>query len=371
MKQRLDGPHLHQSEQLSLSNTVLIDPAHDPRWNAFVEGHPFGLICHLAVWKEILEKSFPHMKGYYLALLDKDNQSIRAALPVFAVKSLLTGRRMVSIPFASNCDPLISSNEDMVGLLEVAVNLAATLRCPSIEIRALKSCPLMKDTRLCSVVHNKGHEIPLEETPEALIKKLSGKTRWTIKKSMASGFDVHMADDEGALLAFYDLYAKTRRRLGLPLQPYQFFYLQWEKLSQTKNISLLAVRFKGRLAAGLLIFKFKDRFSCEYLGADERFKYMKINYFVFWEAIKAAYAEGYKIFDLGRTGISNQGLMDFKGRWGTTVIDLPQFFYPATVCERLNSKEESFPYKIIRTINRNAPEPVFRMVGKFLYKHLG
>ena len=88
---------------------IEIDPQSDPRWDQFVESHPLGLICHLSGWKQVLEESFPQMKGRYLAILSDDN-SIRAALPVFEIRSILTGNRLVSIPFATNCDPLISSN---------------------------------------------------------------------------------------------------------------------------------------------------------------------------------------------------------------------------------------------------------------------
>ena len=81
------GPLAH--ERSSLPGAIIIDPVKDPRWDKFVEGHPFGLICHLSGWKQVLEESFPHMKGYYLALLNHDNESIRAALPIFEVKSVL------------------------------------------------------------------------------------------------------------------------------------------------------------------------------------------------------------------------------------------------------------------------------------------
>ena len=177
------------------------------------------------------------MKGYYLALLGHDNDSIRAALPIFEVKSILTGKRLVSIPFATNCDPLISSNEDMRELLDAAINLSTTLGCSKIEIRTLASWPLINDSRICSVVHNKSHQLSFETTPEELIKTFSRKARWTIKKSMKSGLDLQLGGSESDLLEFYNLYVKTRKRLGLPPQPYLFFYLLWKKFSSSNHIS--------------------------------------------------------------------------------------------------------------------------------------
>lgn len=354
-----------------LAPCTLIDPVKDPRWDRFVESHPFGLICHLSGWKQVLEESFPHMKGYCLALLDDDNDSIRAALPIFEVKSILTGKRLVSIPFATNCDPLISSNEDMRKLLDAAINLSTTLGCSKMEIRTLASWPLIKDSRLCSVVHNKSHQLLFETAPEELIEKFSGKARWTIKKSMKSGLDLQIGSSESDLLEFYNLYVRTRKRLGLPPQPYLFFKLLWRKFSPSKFITLLLVRHEGQLVAGLIMFKFKERCSWDYLATDTSFNHLNTNYFGVWEAIKLAHAEGYKIFDLGRTGINNEGLMSFKGRWGTKVIDLPQFYYPKKICSSLNYPEASVSYKLIRKISKNVPDSIFKFMGNFLYRHLG
>ena len=350
---------------------ALIDPVEDQRWDKFVEGHPFGLICHLSGWKEVLEESFPHMKGYYLALLGQDNCSIRAALPIYEVKSILTGKRLVSIPFATNCDPLISSDEEMGELLEAAINLSKMLGCSKIEIRTLGSWPLIKDSRIGRVVHNKSHQLSLETAPEELIKTFSRKTRWTIKKSMKSGLDLQLCGSESDLLEFYNLYVKTRKRLGLPPQPYLFFYLLWEKFSHSNHISILFVRYKGQLVAGLIMFKFKGRCSWEYLATDKSFNNLYTNYFGVWEAIKLANAEGFKIFDFGRTGMHNQGLMSFKGHWGTRAVDLPQFYYPKKLCASLNYPEASMTYKTIREINKNLPDTMFQRMANFLYKHLG
>ena len=65
---------------------------------------------------------------------------------------------------------------------------------------------------------------------------------------------------------------------------------------------------------------------------------LNTNYFGVWEAIKLAHSEGYKIFDFGRTGINNDGLMSFKSRWGAKVVDLPI----------LLSKGVMLKFKIIR-----------------------
>ena len=66
-------------------NVQIINPITDDRWDRFVESHPFGWICHLSGWKKMLESTFPHIKGHYIALLDS-NGNIQAALPIFEVR---------------------------------------------------------------------------------------------------------------------------------------------------------------------------------------------------------------------------------------------------------------------------------------------
>ena len=84
-------------------------PDETAEWDAFVARHPLGLVYHLSAWTRVLETAFPHIQGRFLVLKDGADGSIRAGLPVYTVKSWLLGRRVISVPFASFCDPLVSS----------------------------------------------------------------------------------------------------------------------------------------------------------------------------------------------------------------------------------------------------------------------
>ena len=121
-----------------MPTVTAIDPTQDPRWDKFVKNHHFGWICHLSGWKEVLEKSFKHLKGHYFALVDGDNR-IKAGLPIYEVKSWLTGKRLVSIPFATLCDPLISTSEEMTVLLKAVMEFSRDRNISYLEIRTLFS----------------------------------------------------------------------------------------------------------------------------------------------------------------------------------------------------------------------------------------
>jgi hypothetical protein len=297
-----------------MANVTLIDPVRDPRWDKFVEKHPFGWITHLSGWKEVLENSFPHMKGYYLALLDNEKDDIKAALPLFEVKSWLTGNRLVSVPFATLCDPLISTHDDMEELLDAAINLSKELRTTYIEVRTFRSAPLIYNDRLANHNFYKHHYLSLEREPEELKKSFHRSCiRSKITRALNSNLNLKVGNNKSDLLCFYQLYVQTRKRLCLPPMPYRFFEQPWEIFYPGKQI---------------------------------------------------------KNFSFGRTSSFNKTLMDFKNRWGTTVVDLPQFYYPREKNKRLESREESLGYRIIQKICKKVPHSTLRFIGDFCYRHL-
>ena len=348
----------------------IIDPLKDERWDNFVKQHPFGWLCHLSGWKQVLESSFKHIKGHYLVLLN--GCEIKAALPLFEVRSWLTGNRLVSIPFATLCDPLISTTEDMTKLFQGAVNLSKQLGISSIEIKTLSSYPLIQDNQLCVSNFFKHHYLVLDGSLDQ-IKNNFHRTcvRQRIARASNSNMKVKEVDNEADFHNFYTLYLLTRKRIGLPPQPYIFLKELWKVFSPQKMITVLIVEQKDRPIAGMMLFKFKNRISAEFSVLDETYQHMSPNHLLFWEAIQLAYHEGYKIFDFGRTSPNNETLMDFKRRWGTTIVDLPQFYYPKQVCYNKNGQEQSIKHKLIQTILKNAPQPILNRIGKVLYGHMG
>src|SRR5580658_8386102 len=104
----------------AIEATAIVDwlrPEEETQWDAFAAKHPLGLIYHRTPWKQVLEQAFPHIRGHFLVLRDNSTGEIQAGLPLYTLKSWLLGNRAVSVPFASFCDPLISSGEEFDQLL--------------------------------------------------------------------------------------------------------------------------------------------------------------------------------------------------------------------------------------------------------------
>ncbi len=361
-----------QNDNLTKYEIKMIDPCLDPRWDEFVYKHPNGWIVHLSGWKKVLENSFPHMKGHYLALTEGADDQIKAALPLFEVSSWILGKRLISIPFATICDPLVTSQEETKKLLDETFNLAKKLGASYLEIRTLQSHSLIeKDSFYCSCFYK--HHYLLLTNDINTIKKSFHRTnvRQRIQRAEKSDLCLKTGNSETDLMGFHELHKTTRKKHGLPPQPYKFFKNLWDTFVPSGNMKLLMAQKNDKTIAALILFLFRDRVSAEFLASDDSYWNLSPNHLLFWEAIKTAHNEGFKIFDFGRTSSSNGSLMDFKKHWGTTVVDLPQFIYPNNMCDTIDNREASINYRLSKIICKNAPELIDSLIGNFYYRHLG
>lgn len=349
---------------------ILIDPATDPRWDNFVQNHPFGWICHLSGWKVVLEESFRQMKGHYLALINNKTDDILAALPIFEVKNWIKGNRLVSIPFATLSDPLVLGEAHMEQLFFEAVALAKRVRASSIEIRTFCADFNLIKEKTEGRYFYKHHYLRVDKDLEEIKRSFNYKAvRYEINKAKKSGLKLKVGKSEDDLKIFYSLHIATRKRLGLPPHPYIFLQRLFSTFFPLGMLDIYLAEYDGRVVGGQLYFKFKERVSMEYEVWDRNMKRASPNHFLIWEAIKMAHEGGYKIFDFGRTTEDNTSLMDFKRRWGTTCVDLPYFIYPKGSHRSALFTHASLSNKIANYVFKNSPIFAIRLVGNFFYRH--
>lgn len=351
----------------------IIDPLTDPRWDAFVAAHPYGWIVHTSGWKKVIESTFPHMKGHYFALVDSQTNNIKAGLPIYEIRSWLTGNRLVSVPFATLSDPLISSEKQAQTLAQSAIDLLKRRKLAYVEIRSLETQSIFNNHQFRSNNDYKHHFIDLTIGEEAIWKNISYKSiRYVINKANKNNVTIKTAENIGDLQSFYHLYLSTRKRLGLPSQPYSFFESLWNVFSPSGNVRILLAISNEKVVAALFSFLFNGRVSAEATGEDILCRHLSANQLLFWEAIKSSCAEGYKIFDFGRTSIYNTTLMNFKKRWGSKQIDFFTFFYDGgQKAVGATSRENSASYQMMRFLCHHTPGPCFQALSNFCYRHLG
>lgn len=353
-------------KSVNMEEVKIIDPLTDPRWDAFVAGHPYGWIVHTSGWKKVIESTFPHMKGHYFALVDSDTNNIKAGLPIYEIRSWLTGNRLVSIPFATLSDPLVLSDEQFKILVEKVIIFARKRSIKTINIRFFRANQTTLDSIEYFSCFNKTHQLTLSHDSEEIRKKFNRNIRRIIKTFENNELTLRVANTPEDIFKFHQLYSKTRKRLGLPTQPYELLKNLFACYAPLKQISLYIAQ-KGNLPiGGLIVFKYKDRVSSEFLASEIEHRHLNTDHFLYWNAIRIACEEGYPLYDFGRTAISNESLADFKRRWGTTELELPEYYNPKN-----QPREKRHAYRLIQKACKHSPYPCFQSLSNFCYRHLG
>lgn len=351
-----------------------LNPDEDTEWDDFVGRHPQGLIYHLSAWKQVLQDAFPHIRGRFLALRRAADGKIQAGLPVYTVQSWLLGNRIVSVPFASFCNPLISSASEFNVLFPEIEKLYIGSKANEVEIRTTSAAALA-DSGLTPRGGYKHHYLSLEKDVEALYQSLAKSSiRQKITQAKNAGVEITERADEGALKICHAILSETRRRHSLPAFPYAFFQAMKRRL-WPGHLKVFIASQAGKPVAFHLILTFKDLWISEYSGNNED-AVAGANQLIYWETIRLAHAAGAKTFSFGRTSATNEGLRSYKKRWATVEGDLFDFTLASKAkleaqAAPANPREHSSGYRLMRMLLSKAPMPVYRMIGNYCYRHLG
>ncbi|HOQ60157.1 MAG TPA: GNAT family N-acetyltransferase [Vicinamibacterales bacterium] len=347
---------------------VELGPADFARWDDFVERHPDGWICHLSDWLRTLEESFPHITGRVLA--SERDGALRAGIPVCEVRSRVLGTRLVSVPYGTLCCPL--APDDEVGrLMEGVLDLGRRAGARCIEVRAVRPLSAAAAERFARQARYTHHSLDVTAGAEALRLRLHRScVRQRIDRALARGVVDEEAQDEGGLRAFYDLYVRCRKRLGLPPQPYRFIRSMWLAFRPQGRLEVRLASCRGTPIAGILLLRFNGRTSAEYLVSDDGRRHESPGHLLVWNAIRRSHELGCRVFDFGRTDAANEGLMAFKNRWGAQVTGLPVYYHPKSRLQAVESRRAALR-SAGRVVFRRLPARANRWLGELIYRHAG
>jgi CelD/BcsL family acetyltransferase involved in cellulose biosynthesis len=351
-------------------NVRISESSDDPRWNDYVDRHPFGCIFHHSAWREVLLRSFPQLKPFYF-MAENEDRNVVGAVPVMLVKSMLTGKRLVSLPFSLYNDPLVDSPEVFNQLRDSVCSQFHAQKTDFMVFRVRFAPSLFQTDHFHDFVGYKNHTLALDADPEKLMAGFQRKSvRKNIRKAERSGVRVTEVASEEDVRRFFDLNVHTRKKFGTPPQPFSFFRNMWNLL-HPKGMIMVHLAWMGKEpVGGLLCLKYKKRVHAEYIGIDDRFQAYSPNMLLFWTAIQEACRQEYRFFEFGGTVASNEGLLLFKRRWGTVEEDIHHFYYPK-VRGFSSGLSTSWKYRAMAKVMKPMPKWLFIQTGKWMYRHLG
>ena len=279
----------------------------DPRWAAFVDAHPQALGYHNPAWAEVVASTY-RFEAFVLATLDGD--AVAAGLPVVDVHVLTAGVAGSACPFTDACPPLVGPGTDARRSPGARVCAAAR------GVPAARACADRR-RRVAQAAEAVTHELPLSDDPDAIQAGFHHSHRRNIKRAAKEGVEVRRGGELSDLSrTFYALHSGTRHRLGVPVQPRRFFEAQWHRLVAPGHARLLLAYREDTAIAGMLLLQGNGTVTYKYGASDSAALDVRPNHALFAQAIRDACLEGNHTFDFGRTDFEDQGLRDFKAKWG-------------------------------------------------------
>lgn len=346
-----------------------VHPLTDPRWDGLLETHPSASLFHSKAWLEALRRTYHYEPIAYTT--SAPGEPLRDGLVLCRVESWLTGRRLVSLPFSDHCEPLLQRTEDLQVFLRKLQEESDTENWRYIEIRPLESLG-----KLTALPHATAkytlHRLNLGPDLPTLFRGFhKNSIQRKINRAQREGLTVQAGTSKSILDIFYQLLTITRRRHGVPPQPKSWFRNLIECFGPALQIS---VAFHcDRPVAGMLTIRHKNTLVYKYGGSDSRFNNLGSMHSLYWDAIQRAKALGLEAFDLGRSDVSQTGLITFKTRWGASISNLTYFRFTHSIHPKHCFEPASPTWKVraAKEIFVHVPAFALPILGNILYKHIG
>jgi Acetyltransferase (GNAT) domain len=339
-----------------------INPLDTPNWDAGLATCPGASFFHSSAWARVLHDTYG-LTPVYSTLGDPGHP--QALLPIMEVASWLTGSRGVSLPFTDECAPLCREATSWERLWSEALGYARIRSWRYLELRGGRSW--LGNVPVSTSFW--GHRLDLRAGEAALFAGVDSARRRAVRKAEQSGLSVEFSESPEAVREFYRLLCITRKRHGIPPQPFAFFSnIQRHILAQNHGWIGLA-RHGGVVVAGAIFFHSGTTALYKFGASDERFQHLRGNNLVMWSAIKRYAGEGFVALDFGRTSLDNEGLRRFKLGWGTTEYPIDYVRYNLRAERWTVAKDKSSGWH--NRVFRRLPIPLARLIGRVLYRHIG
>ena len=344
-----------------------IDPIQDGRWVEFLGTHPRACVFDCPDWLEALRRTY----GYdpFVLTTSPPGAELTNGLPVCRVKSWLSGRRLVSLPFSDHCEPLVDRPEELYEMLSFLTQQVKRGEWKYFEIRPCKFAA-RSDGHSSGVQATRTyyfHKLDLSPSLDQLFYRFHKScVQRKIRRSEREGLAYEEGTSESQLAKFYHLLRLTRRRHGVPPHPLAWFRNLIDCLG--KKVKIHVASKDGRPISSILTLSFKKTIVYKYGCSDARYHNLGGMPFLFWRTIQEAKKMAVEEFDLGRSDPENSGLVTFKEHLGASRSKLTYYRYPAS---RVGLVADDWKLQTAKRVLAYMPDPVLTVVGRLLYKHSG
>lgn len=347
-----------------MANINVVDPLSDGRWDDLVAHHPNASAFHQRGWLQALARTY----GYEPLVLTTapPGERLRNGVVLCRISSWLTGTRLVSLPFADHCEPLLDDLGDFQKFMNWLREECRGQRWRYVELRPLSEIHEARNGFRPSRSFW-FHELDLGPSLGLIFRQMHKNSfQRKVRRAESERLSYESGSSEQLVDEFYRLLLMTRRRHRLIPQPLNWF----RNLGQCmgRKIQIRLARKNASPIAAMLTLQHRSSVVYKYGCSDGKFHHLGGMPFLFWRLIEECKASGAEKIDFGRSDLDNEGLITFKDRLGTQRKLLTYYRY--TNLPRVESKF-SWESRGFRGIFSSLPDVVLSTAGSFLYKHLG
>ncbi|MDQ2713324.1 MAG: GNAT family N-acetyltransferase [Chloroflexota bacterium] len=346
---------------------IQISPA-STSWSTFVKEHSAGEFYYTPEWFALIEKLY----GYTIVPLTTTNADgeITGFLPLCLVNSRITGKHVVGLPFSDQCPLLATDETSAQQLIDKAIAFAQQEKAHYLELRTGNNDVLAARTDLVAGNLYTRWQLPLPASADTIWSGLRKPIQRQIKKAQNQGVQVRIAQDRKDIMQYYRLHLMTRSKHGMPAQSQRFFLKLWDAFAAQGKVQVLLAEYEGKVIAGMVLLLSDTTVRYAYGASDESYLHLGPNNLLMWTAIQMGCEQGYQTLDMGRTSSDNEGLMEFKRRWGAIKEELPYYYYPQ-MAGLASTSETSLKFRLLTACWKKLPLTVAGLLGALIYKHLG
>ncbi|HEY5814597.1 MAG TPA: GNAT family N-acetyltransferase, partial [Terrimicrobiaceae bacterium] len=340
----------------------IVNPLSDSHWDQLVSPHSDFTFFHSSAWLRVISNTYGHK---CFAFQYYSEGELKALVPLLEVNSPFTGRRGVCLPFTDFCHPLFFGACNRPRIFE---NLCAFARERGWNHIEFRGKGLTSDATALPSKTFYGHSLDLQGGVEHLFAKFKSSVRRAIRRAEERKVDVQFGQSEKAMRQFYGLHLQTRRRHGLPPQPFGFFQNIHDEILRRGSGFVCLASSGSKPIAGAVFFHMGKNATFKFGASDPQYQDYRSNNLVMWRSIEHLVHNGFENLHLGRTSQSNEGLRRFKLSWATVEEPLEYFrFNLRTSAWTVSQDRVSGMHNAIFS---RLPLALNRIVGTILYPHL-
>lgn len=278
---------------------------------------------HQIGWKKVIEETYGHKPYYFFA--KNDDGDIVGILPMFLIKNIFFGKRLVSIPFAPYGGVCCKNKDIYIALINDAKRIGNNLDAGFCEFRSLKYND--SDNSLKYLKDYSTFILDLSNGTEYIWKNMSRKVRNMIRKGEKNNLKFGTEINYDTISEFFELYSKNMRHLGTPIHNYNFFRNIYKTF--TGDVIISSVKSNEDVASVIYLLKFKNTLISGWASSSVEYLKYAPNDFIYWNSIKYACENNMLKFDFGRSLINSDN-SKFKERWGCAQVPLTYCYYSST-----------------------------------------